>query len=416
MYKIGRPVVPKLFWGVWMMAILSGGCASTTKRIDEAIDRLAWAEHESDIWTSSVETLIDLDRTAARTLTSALGQGWYRAEQFREFQREVDNIRYGAARVLGTLRYKAAVAALDDYLPNTQPDYVRKEMAWALGEIGTVVEGLTAQADAIAKQLKDEDPFVALEMAIALCKMDDERGDSLLLAALGSDDSGIWGRVERGLLEADYHGVAPLLKAVAAGGSSASRGSAVLERLTDQLVEDLPEDDKDVRWKTARVLGDIPEKMQGKVREPLADLLDDSYSLVRLWAATSLSKMGDPRGRDYLFEALGSEDNVSRIKAIGALIEAGVSVEEELLHALDGANVLVRAGAIYVLGEGRMERAVLPLVKALDDTSAAIRWNAAVALGKIGRGEAAKALRPLLADRDSTVVYYANWALARLER
>lgn len=415
MRKIGISRVPNLCFGVGMMVLLFGSCASTTKRIDEAIDRLAWAKHGSEIWTSSVKTLVDLDRTAARTLTSALSEAWYRGKHFREFQTEIENIRYGAARVLGTLKYKAAVGALDDYLASSQPDYVRREMAWALGEIGTVVDGLTAQADVLANQLNDEDPFVALEMAIALCKMDDPRGDSLLIAALGSDNPEISQRAENGLLEADYHAVAPLLNALAAGGPSASKGREVLEKLIGQLVDDLSSNDKDVRWKTARALGGLPEDMQEKAREPLAGLLNDSYSLVRLWAATSLSKMGDRRGREYLFKALGSKDNINRIKAIGALIEAGTSVEEELLQALDDPNGLVRAGAIYALGEGKMERAVPALVKALDDSSAAVRWNAAVALGKIGRRDVAESLRPLLADRDSTVVYYADWALARLE-
>lgn len=415
MRKIGRLRVSTRCFGVWMVALLLGGCASTTKRIDKAIDRLAWAEHGSNLWTSSIETLVGLDRTAARTLTSALSEAWYRGEDFREFQTEVDHIRYGAARVLGRLKYKAAVAALDDYLANTQPDYVRKEMAWALGEIGMVADGLTEQADALSAQLSDSHPSIALEMAIALCKLDDQRGDSLLIAALGSDDPEIIQRVEKGLLEADYRAVAPLLKALAAGEPPASKGKAVLEGLIDQLRrEDLRSNDKNIRWKAARVLGDVPEEMQGKVKEPLSELLDDSYSLVRLWAATSLSKMGDRRGRDYLFKALGSEDNISRIKATGALIEAGASVEGDLLNAVGDPNVLVRTGAIYVLGEGKMERAVPSLVKALDDASATVRWNAAVALGKIGQGNVAESLRPLLTDQDSTVVYYADWALERL--
>jgi HEAT repeat protein len=387
MQKRARSMMARLCLTIGMITALLGGCASTAKRIDEAIDLLAWAKPGSEMWTSSIQTLVDLDRTAARTLTSALSEAWYRGEHFREFQWEVNNIRYGAARVLGTLKYRPA-AALDDYLANTQRDDVRREMAWALGEIGTVVEDVSVQADAVAQQLGDDDPLVALEMAIALCKMDDERGDSLLLASLGSEDVRIRERVEEGLLEADYHAVPSLLHALTLEGPGAFRAGEVLQKLTDRLIEHLDSDDKDIRWRTARALGNLPEGIQGKAREPLADRLDDSYSLVRLWAATSLSKMGDPRGTAYLFEALGSDDNVSRIKAIGALAEAGPFVERELLDALEDPNLLVRSGAIYVLGEGRMERAVPALVQALEDTSAAVRWNAAVALGKIGQEEA----------------------------
>ena len=389
------------------------GCTSASKRIDESIDRIAWAERGSPIWEKAIETLRDLDRTAARTLTTTMGEDWYRGEDFREHQEEIDRIRYGAAFVLGTLKYKAAVAALASYLAATQPDYVRKEMARALGEIGTVTDELAAQADVITTHLGDEDPFVALEMAIALCKMDDDRGDSLLSVVLGSDDPKISQRVGNGLLEAGYHAVPFLVGARSQGDQMLrERANQILAQIRDDLVDALKDKKRDVRRESARALGDIGDK---EAIEPLAGALkEDGDSLVRLWAATSLSKMNDRRGISYLFDALGSNDSIGRIKAIGALVEVGDAVEGELIEALKNENPLIRSGATQILGTGGTKKAVPGLIAALKDGEPEVRWNAAIALGRMDAAEAVGSLKPLLEDPDDTVEYYANWALAQL--
>lgn len=405
-------------WIRWVVVmVLAGvvaGCSNASKRIDESIDRIAWTEQGAPVWEAAIEKLIDLDRTAARTLTSAMGEAWYRAADFREYQEEIDRIRYGAAVVLGTLKYKAAVAALDDYLADTQPNAVRKKMAWALGEIGTVADELPGQADALAGQLKDEDPFVALEMAIALCKMDDERGNSLLSAALTSDDPEINPRVENGLLEAGVHAVPFLIEARSREDRVLrERTDGILARIRDDLVDALKDKERDIRRQAARALGDIGDK---KAVESLAVVMkEDEDGFVRLWAATSLSKMNDGRGISYLFDALGSDDSIGRIKAVGALVEVGDAVEGELIEALRNENLLVRGGAAQILGTGGMKKAVPALIAALTDSEPEVRWNAAIALGKMDAAAAVESLKPVLKDPDDTVAYYAEWALAQLE-
>jgi HEAT repeat protein len=399
---------------VILLAGVVAGCSNALKRIEDSIDRMAWSEPGSPNCEASIETLIGFGRVAARTLTKALGEAWYRAEDFREYQEEIDRIRCGAAFVLGTLKYKAAVAALDDYIVNTQPDCVRKKMAWALGEIGTVADGLTVQVDALVVQLEDEDPLVALEMAIALCKMDDERGDSLLVAALGSGEPEIRQRVEDGLLEGTYH-VVPFLVQTRSRGDRMLREriDGIFGQMRDDLLDALKDKKRDVRRESARALGDIGDE---KAVEFLAVVLkEDKDGLVRLWAATSLSKMNDGRGISYLFEALGSNDNISRIKAIGALAEVGDAVEGELIEALGNENTLIRGGAAQILGAGGIKKAAPALIALLKDSEPEVRWNAAIALGKMDAAEAVESLRSVLEDPDETVAYYAEWALGQLE-
>ncbi|MCK5526973.1 MAG: HEAT repeat domain-containing protein [Candidatus Latescibacteria bacterium] len=399
---------------VMVLAGVAAGCSNASKRIDESMDRIAWTEQGSPVWEAATEKLIDLDRAAARTLTSAMGEAWYRAEDFRAYQKEMERIRCGAAFVLGTLKYKAAVAALAAHIVNTQPNTVRKKMAWALGEIGTAADVLTVHVDAIAKQLEEEDPLVALEMAIALCKMDDDRGDALLAAALSSDSPEISQRVGNGMLEAGVRAV-PFLIGVRSREDRVLREriDGIFGRMRDDLLDALKDKKRAVRREAARALGDIGDT---KAVEFLATVLkEDEDGFVRLWAATSLSKMNDGRGISYLFEALGSNDTISRIKAIGALAEVGDAVEGELIEALRNENPLIRGGAAQILGAGGMKKAAPALIAALTDREPEVRWNAAIALGKMDAADAVESLKPVLEDRDDTVAYYAEWALSELE-
>jgi len=248
-----------------------------------------------------------------------------------------------------------------------------------------------------------------------LCKMDDDRGDSLLSVILGSHDPEISQRIRKGLLEAGHHAV-PFLVEMRSREDRVlrERADGILAQIRDDLVDALKDKKRDVRRESARALGDIGDK---EAIEPLAGALkEDGDSLVRLWAATSLSKMNDRRGISYLFDALGSSDSIGRIKAIGALVEVGDAVEGELIEALKNENSLIRSGAAQILGTGGTKKAVPGLIAALKDGEPEVRWNAAIALGRMDAAKAVGSLKPLLEDPDDTVAYYADWALAQLDR
>ena len=394
--------------GILIAGMLLVGCAGAGKRMDEAMDKLAWAEPGSEIWGEAIKELMSLERTAARTLTAALGEAWFRDEAFREYPEERYGIWLGAAEVLGRMKYKAAADGLKEFLKRSYPDSLRIKAAWALGEIG-------AHADPLAGHLGDPDPYMRLEVAIALCKMDDGRGDSVLLASLGSGDEGVARRAREGLREASYHAVGPLLSAFKDEWPEEVRKKAreVLDVLTGDLIEALKGSDRNLRRKAAEALGEIGD---GRAADPLAERLGDRDRSVRMAAATALSKMGDGRGISFLFSALGSRDEVVRIHAIRALVDAGDAVVPELRKSLRDPNFLVRCGSAIVLGENRVREAVPDLIEALGDSVASVRMDAAVALGKIGSPEALSALRKLTRDPDATVAYYANWAIEKIYR
>ena len=58
--------------------------------------------------------------------------------------------------------------------------------------------------------------------------------------------------------------------------------------------------------------------------------------------------------------------------------------------------------------------AVEALQAATGDDDAQVRANAVIALGHIGLPESRMPLEALLSDPDSTVAYYAEWALRQL--
>jgi len=392
--------------GIFLSGILLVGCTGAGHRIDEAMDRLAWAKPGSDVWRDAVEELASLERTAARTLTAALGEGWFRDEVFREYPEERYGIWYGAAEVLGRMKYKRAADGLKELLKTSYPDELRIKAAWALGEI-------KAHAGPLAEHLRDPNPFVSLEMALALCKMDDPRGDSVILASLVSEEEGVVKRAKEGLREAGYHATRPLLLAFEGPWPEKVRKQAkeVLNGLVEDLIAALGSSNREQRRRAAEALGEIGDR---RAIPPLVEKLEDSDRSVRMAAATALSKIGDKRGITYLFEALGSRDEVVRLRALRALVEAGGAVVPNLRRGLRDPNPLVRCGAAKVLGENMVKEAVPDLIEALQDSEATVRINAAVALGKIGASEALAALRKLAEDPDTAVAYYAKWAIGRI--
>ncbi|MEC8645766.1 MAG: HEAT repeat domain-containing protein, partial [Candidatus Latescibacterota bacterium] len=90
------------------------------------------------------------------------------------------------------------------------------------------------------------------------------------------------------------------------------------------------------------------------------------------------------------------------------------TVQAQLISALSGREALTRAGAAQVLGQARVLGAVEALQAATGDDDAQVRANAVIALGHIGLPESRMPLEALLSDPDSTVAYYAEWALLQL--
>ncbi|MBI4531193.1 MAG: HEAT repeat domain-containing protein [Candidatus Latescibacteria bacterium] len=403
------------------LLLFAAACETDIERVDRLIDTAGWMEVDSPVWKQAAEELITLDRTAAQRLLPALGDGWYKGVEYRQFKEEIYHIRATAVFVLGQLEYAPAAAELVKYIVPAQPRYVRLYAIQGLGKIGSKDVPIPDSLRSILRN--DPDTVLRLLTAIALCKLDDEQGGEYLVRALGDPDPAIVDRASSGLLDATYHAVYPLQSADEHGPAVAMRAEALQERLTDILLQELKQivesgdferaEEKEKRREIVRAFGYLDDR---RAIQPLVSILeDDEDPLMRLRASTSLSRLGEERGLTYLFDGLGSREAVVRKNAVGALVEASSEIVGRLLRSFSDQNPLIRSGVAEVVGKAGLLEAVPTLVTTLSDTDPTVRASAAVALGILGERNAREPLAGLLRkETNRDVRYYVEWALTKL--
>jgi len=126
----------------------------------------------------------------------------------------------------------------------------------------------------------------------------------------------------------------------------------------------------------------------------IAALQYDSDAKVRRNAARALGLIGGVRAINPLINAFGDNDDRVRWDAAVALEKIGPVAIESLVVALQYGGEKVRAGAVQALGWIRHASAIESLAAALHDKDAEVRTRAAFALGWIGNSQA---LEPLVA-------------------
>ena len=400
-------------------ALLGSGlcaCSTTEQQVDELLDQLASNEIDSEAWHQGVDGLVAIGRPAARQLTAHLDPAHYTGTNYREFRGEIEKVRTGCARALGRIKPRAASAKLAGCIvPGTYTDTERLACLWGVGEIGfdrATVEVLRKELDKVPPE--GEDPNIRLQLAIALVKMDEIMAIHLIEAALAGEDDVLAEEALEGLRNSNYFGVPLLVEAAGRGGPRRAEVEAALEKIKQQLVSQLGAEEPSLRYHSARALGTIGDK---EVRPELVSALDDASNLVRFNAAAALATMDQKEGIEFLFTALGDDDPTLRINAVKFLTDIqsrSNAVEQELIAALERDDAASSSGAAQILGQARVESALPALLAATLRADPQVRWNAVIALGRIGSAETRPRLEQLLEDSDATVAYYARWALSRL--
>jgi HEAT repeat protein len=397
--------------------ITLSGCSTTEQQVSSHLEVLAANTLHDPAWTGAVDGLSTIGRPAARQLVSQLDPAFYRGANYREHRDEIEKIRTGAALALGRIRHRGAAASLKDRITVAYRQSERLACIWALGEIGFN----QAAFDKLKLQLKDADPQINLLSAVALLKMDDESGEAAIVTALSGSDNTLASTAIKALEETNYTAVNLLVRLSQTDGplSDASRReqlTAALQIVKDRLIDQLNDEDPEIRRHSARALGNIGGT---QVRQALLAGLEDPSNVVRFNAAASLAQMGDQEGSSFLFAALENTDPILRVNAVAFLTQVqqrSGTVEQPLIAALAAQAPLARAGAAQVLGQSRVHAAVPALIKTITDPVAQVRWNAIIALGHIGAAESRQHIEPLLKDEDRTVAYYAEWALNQFKR
>ena len=99
---------------------------------------------------------------------------------------------------LGRSKPRGAAGALKDRISYAYTDSERIACLWSMGEIGYSQVAL----DAAKAQLEDPDPTIRIHAAIAMLKMDDDRGAGHIEGALAGADSPLAQTAMQGLEEA----------------------------------------------------------------------------------------------------------------------------------------------------------------------------------------------------------------------
>ncbi len=130
------------------------------------------------------------------------------------------------------------------------------------------------------------------------------------------------------------------------------------------------------------------------------DAKDDQQ--VRRYLALAIGRLDPPLPADAvaaLTDALGDPDSETRISVIWALGSSGDPAVVPRLVALYTApdtDAGIRKMIVYALGALPGDAQVATLRTALNDSTADVRWNAAVALARHGRGEGESVVKQML--------------------
>lgn len=119
--------------------------------------------------------------------------------------------------------------------------------------------------------------------------------------------------------------------------------------------------------------------------EKLVEAIKDENMLVRSNAILILSKRSSSEALEPLIEALKDDEYIVKTNAMVAIAAFGPSVLERMIQALEDPNPDVRAGAAWILGELKDQRAIEPLEKAAQDEYPLARIQAKASLVAMGK-------------------------------
>ncbi|EAW38026.1 NACHT domain-containing NTPase [Lyngbya sp. PCC 8106] len=194
------------------------------------------------------------------------------------------------------------------------------------------------------------------------------------------------------------------------------------QTVVDALLQALTDEDSDVSWRAAFALGQLGKGSQTVV-DALLTTLSDEDSDVRGNAAIALGQLG--KGSQTVVDAqlktLSDKAPYVRgwaARALGMLGNSSQTVVDALLQTLSDEVSHVRWNPAWALSKlGNSSQTVVDaLLKTLSDEDSDARGSAASALGKLGNSSqtVVDALLKTLSDEDSSVRRGAAYALGKL--
>ncbi|WP_258360656.1 HEAT repeat domain-containing protein [Moorella sulfitireducens] len=162
----------------------------------------------------------------------------------------------------------------------------------------------------------------------------------------------------------------------------------------------------------ATVLGEMEVK---RALAPLLAAMGDRDEGVQMAATAGLIRLRDRRCLEPLLTALTEPRRWPPARVAEVLVALGKDSIPPLLDLLERGPEEVTIRVINILGSFKDEQVVAALERCLEDESAAVRREAAVALGETGSHQGVESLKRALADAAGEVRAAAARALGKLK-
>ncbi|NEQ69233.1 MAG: hypothetical protein F6K21_27850 [Symploca sp. SIO2D2] len=317
-------------------------------------------------------------------------------------------------RLLGITSSESALPLLIKALKDKE-DYVRKNVAVALGKIGT-----EAVIPTLIQALQDQDYFIRSRAAVALGKIGTRAVIPALIQALQDQDYFVRSNAAEvlGAISTES-AISVLIQAlqhqehIVRSNAVEALGKIGAKAAITALIHALRDQDHVVRSNATIALGKIGT--QAAIPALIQTLQDENYD-VRSNAVEALGKIGTEAVIPTLIQALQDQDYFVRSNAVEALSKIGTKAAiPPLIQALQDQDYIVRSRAVEALGKIGTKVAIPALIESLQDEEHYVRSRAAEALGKIGTKVAIPALIESLQDEEHYVRSRAAEALNKID-
>ncbi|MGM0488713.1 MAG: HEAT repeat domain-containing protein [Planctomycetota bacterium] len=295
-----------------------------------------------------------------------------------------------------------AVDGLIERMNDSEPD-VASAAAVALGRIGNesareALRDALSDAPEAVRSAVAEGCILCAETLLAAGKADEAETVYDEVRQADVPDQRIVEATRGAILARGVEGV-PLLIEQLQSGEKAMVSIALMTarelsgpRVSQELVSALDEVDPDLQ---ALLISALADRGDAGVRPAMLEAAKSGASTVRIAAIEVLESLGDASCVPVLLDAATADDEEVAAAAKSALKALpGDEVDDTLVERLSTAEGRKRIALIEAIGRRRID-AVQPLLKAVDDSDAAVRAAALEALGEVATLEEV----PVLVER-----------------